>query len=73
MRFGYFFFFRKIMMVIKAGVAAACLSAVISVGMTYYTPAKDYVQEDARKRIPAVKERLGVARIRIEEYLEELK
>ena len=73
MRYPRTVMFRKIMMVIKAGVAAACLSAVISVGMTYYTPAKDYVQEDARKRIPAVKERLGVAKIRIEEYLEELK
>ena len=64
---------RKAAMVIKIGLVSACLSAVISLGTTYYPPAKTYIREDAYMRIPAVKERLGVARARIEEYLEEFR
>ena len=64
---------RKAMLFIKVGLASACLSGVISAGATYYEPVSAYIREDADKRIPAVKERLGIARARIEEYREELK
>ncbi|RKM58418.1 serine/threonine protein kinase [Butyrivibrio sp. X503] len=64
---------RKAFLGIKACIAAACLSAVISIGISYYRPASEYVQEDAQKRLPAVKERLGIARSRIEKYIEEFR
>ena len=51
--------------------AAAVLAMVVSLGVTHYETFVSYAAYDAQFRVPAVKERLGRAGIRIREILDE--
>ena len=53
----------------KLAVVAGVLAAVVTLTATYYDTVRAYAAEDARARIPAVKERLGNAGIRINTIL----
>ena len=64
---------RKVFLGIRLSLAAACISMALTAGISHYEIAKEYIQEDTRNRLPAVKERLGRAKVRIEEYMEDLR
>ncbi len=50
---------------------AAVLALIISLGLTHYETFVSYAAYDAQMRVPAVKERIGRAGIRIREILDE--
>ena len=56
---------------VKFIAVAAVLALVISFAITHYESVVSYAAYDAQMRVPAVKERLGYAGIRIREALEE--
>ncbi|MBQ7615564.1 MAG: serine/threonine protein kinase [Butyrivibrio sp.] len=56
---------------LKLAVAAAVVALVVSFGYAHYDSVVSYAAVDAEARIPAVKERLGTAGVRIKEMLEE--
>lgn len=55
----------------KMAVAAALIALVVSFGFAHYDSVVSYAAVDAEERIPAVKERLGTAGVRIKGILEE--
>ncbi|MBO5622603.1 MAG: serine/threonine protein kinase [Butyrivibrio sp.] len=61
----------KVMVKAKYVLAAAVLASVISFAITNYETVVSYAAYDAQMRVPAVKERLGRAGIRIREMLYE--
>ncbi len=63
---------RKPIMVFKLAVAAMVMSVIISVGIIYSGEIASYVRCDAELRLPEVKNRLGNARVRIQEVIDEL-
>ncbi|WP_051192249.1 serine/threonine protein kinase [Butyrivibrio sp. VCB2001] len=61
----------KVMANARYVTVAAVLAMVISLGLTHYDTFVSYAAIDAQMRVPAVKERLGRAGIRIREILDE--
>ena len=55
----------------KLAAAAALVALVVSLGFAHYDSVVSYAAGDAELRVPAVKERLGWAGIRIQELLKE--
>ncbi|MCR5670033.1 MAG: serine/threonine protein kinase [Butyrivibrio sp.] len=62
---------RKVLGLTRIALAAAAASFVITLGMSCFDEVKSYAAEDAKDRIPAVKERLGNAGVRIRTYMED--
>ncbi len=56
---------------LRTAVAAAVISLVLSVSFMFAGTVKTYASEDVAKRLPFVKERLGIAHVRIEAFLED--
>ena len=61
----------RVLKVAQVVFASAAAAAVISFTAAHYNAAMSYAAEDARVRVPAVKERLGSAGYRIKEILKE--
>ncbi len=61
---------KKVLHRSKFILVAAVLALVISFAITHYESVVSYAAYDAQMRVPAVKERLGYAGIRISEFLE---
>ena len=55
---------------IKRGIAAAALAAMMSGAILYAEPVINYVECDAKERIPAFKGRLYIAKERIAEFID---
>ena len=55
----------------KYGLVAAILAFIISFAITNYETVVSYAAYDAQLRVPAVKERLGLAGVRIRQMLSE--
>lgn len=62
---------RRLVMGAKAAVIAAVLALGVTAVVNHYDTIRSYAAEDAKQRIPAVKERLGNAGIRIRAVLVE--
>lgn len=62
---------RRIMKNVKLAAVAALVALVVTVTSTYHDAVMSYAASDAQVRIPAVKQRLGYAGIRIRDLLEE--
>ncbi len=62
---------RKVLLSAKIAFMAASASLIITFTGSQYENIRSYAAADARVRIPAVKDRLGNAVIRIRDYLEE--
>ncbi len=62
---------RRLLMGAKAAIIAAVLSLGVTAAVNHYDTVRSYAAEDARQRIPAVKERLGNAGIRIRNAINE--
>ena len=56
---------------LRLSIAAAIIALVVTAGIAHYETIVSYAATDAELRIPAVKERLGYAGLRIREILEE--
>ena len=54
----------------KRSLVAAALSAMVSMAIMYAEPVKNYVESDARERVPAFKGRLYNAKERIAEFID---
>lgn len=62
---------RKVLCSVRIAFMAASASLVVTFTGSHYESIRSYAAADARTRIPAVKDRLGNAGIRIRDYLEE--
>jgi serine/threonine-protein kinase len=56
---------------LKLAAGSALVAGAISFALIHYDAVRSYAAEDARDRLPAVQERLGVAGLRLREILEE--
>ena len=64
-------FFNTAVKNLRLAAAAALIALVVSFGVSHYDAVVSYAASDAEIRMPAVKERLGNAGVRIKELLEE--
>lgn len=62
---------RKVLASLKAAVVAAILALMITAAVTHNETVRSYAAEDAQQRLPAVKQRLGNAGLRIRAVLYE--
>ena len=62
---------KRVLKVAQLLMASAAASAVISFAASHYDAALSYAAEDAQVRVPAVKERMGNAGIRIKMILKD--
>ncbi|MBE5826378.1 MAG: serine/threonine protein kinase [Butyrivibrio sp.] len=62
---------RRLIQGVKAALIAAVLALGVTAAVSHYDTVRSYAAEDAKQRIPAVKERLGNAGLRIRAMLDE--
>ncbi len=62
---------KRVLQKTKLVVAAAVIALIVSFAITHYESVVSYAANDAQTRVPAVKERLGYAGIRVRDWMEE--
>ena len=62
---------RRSLKLVKIAAAAIIVAFIISFGLTHYEAAKSYAFYDAEQRMPAVKDRLGIAGLKLKNIMAE--